>query len=399
MRPPDVTRSLLYDLYGAILASARAFAANDGFVEILPSLEGVPHYLSVEREVVVAAKSTDSWILPTSHTLTKQIAASYLPRVYCIGPCYRQETKTASHLDAFFQIEFEAADLDFRRLLQLVQRLVTHILSTAQAIIPSCTDLLSAAWRTVNLPAQAKLSSASNYESYVANELQNTSSQFVFLLYPPVSWQPTNRKYRRHWAEGFELLSPQGFGELASGGVRNRRYTSSCVDQWSPNLNVSFPKASAGFGLGLERFLSLILGTPNLRLVLPPHIRGHQLTTQSNEKGAEGIEWLIDASGCDAHSLTDRHCLAELLHSVVNQLGLTTVGRARWHKFPGSGGLTGMLLLSESHITCHTYPEMGRAAFNLYVCRPRQPFPWGIELRKRLNARSVKIKRIKRPGL
>ena len=56
---------------------------------------------------------------------------------------------------------------------------------------------------------------------------------------------------------------------------------------------------------------------------------------------------------------------------VVRELGLSAAGEPVWRVFPGEGGVTGLLLLTESHLACHTFPERGFAAFNLYCCRPR----------------------------
>src|SRR5712692_10501979 len=116
-------------------------------------------------------------------------------------------------------------------------------------------------------------------------------------------------------------------------------------------------------------------------------------------KRGNGIEWLIDASGCDAASLANKRCLTHLLYSVLERLSLTTVGKPRRYRLSTNGGLTGVLLLKESHLTCHTFPELGLAAFNLYVCRARRPFPWHDELRHRLKARRVRVRRISRSGL
>ncbi len=40
-----------------------------------------------------------------------------------------------------------------------------------------------------------------------------------------------------------------------------------------------------------------------------------------------------------------------------------------WHQFPGHpGGITGMVLLAESHIAVHTWPELGAVTLDIYVC-------------------------------
>ncbi len=72
---------------------------------------------------------------------------------------------------------------------------------------------------------------------------------------------------------------------------------------------------------------------------------------------------------------------------------------AVWHEFPGQGGITGFLLLSESHLSCHTFPERGFAAFNLYSCRPAQEWPWAERLREAIGARQVSVRSVSRGDL
>src|SRR5215208_1204809 len=81
-----------------------------------------------------------------------------------------------------------------------------------------------------------------------------------------------------------------------------------------------------------------------------------------------GTEWLIEASGCDAEALRDVGRLRGVFARAVAELGLRVVGEPLWHKFPGEGGVTGLAMLTESHLACHTYPEFRVAAFNLYCC-------------------------------
>ena len=67
-------------------------------------------------------------------------------------------------------------------------------------------------------------------------------------------------------------------------------------------------------------------------------------------------------------------------------------GEISWHKFPGPGGVTGLALLSESHLACHTYPEFGAASFNLYRCSTRTTWPWERMLREMLGATEVNVR-------
>ena len=108
-----------------------------------------------------------------------------------------------------------------------------------------------------------------------------------------------------------------------------------------------------------------------------------------------GTEWLVEAANCNHERLRDESILRDLFASVVRDLCLKPVGEV-WHKFPGEGGVTGLIALSESHLTCHTYPEYGTATFNLYCCRTRPEWDWDKHLKQALEAQTVAVTRIER---
>ena len=108
-----------------------------------------------------------------------------------------------------------------------------------------------------------------------------------------------------------------------------------------------------------------------------------------------GTEWLIEATGCDAERLRDEAVLRGVFDSVIDGLGLKAID-AIWHKFPGEGGVTGLVALTESHLACHTYPEYKTATFNLYCCRTRPEWDWAENLNKLLEASDVKVTKIER---
>ncbi|MFL6467502.1 MAG: adenosylmethionine decarboxylase [Pyrinomonadaceae bacterium] len=110
-----------------------------------------------------------------------------------------------------------------------------------------------------------------------------------------------------------------------------------------------------------------------------------------------GTEWLIEAVKCDAEKLRDENLLREIFDRVVSDIGLKVIDTV-WHKFPGEGGITGMAALTESHLTCHTYPEHRIATFNLYCCRTRSEWEWETSLKSLLDAESVSITKVERGG-
>jgi S-adenosylmethionine decarboxylase len=112
-----------------------------------------------------------------------------------------------------------------------------------------------------------------------------------------------------------------------------------------------------------------------------------------------GTEWLIEAAGCSSDALRDELLLRSIFLSIIDDLQLKTIGEVFWHKFEGEGGITGLAALTESHLTCHTYPEHGLATFNLYCCRERREWDWETQLTNVLGAREVTVTRIERGNL
>lgn len=110
-----------------------------------------------------------------------------------------------------------------------------------------------------------------------------------------------------------------------------------------------------------------------------------------------GTEWLIEAANCDAEKLRDVAVLQSVFARVITDLDLKVVGEPLWHKFPAPGaGVTGLVMLTESHLACHTYPEHQTATFNLYCCRERAEWNWAENLSKLLNAQKINIQKIER---
>jgi len=111
-----------------------------------------------------------------------------------------------------------------------------------------------------------------------------------------------------------------------------------------------------------------------------------------------GHAWIVDAYGCDPTRLRSTDALARLFADAVREMELVPVREPVWHVFGGPGGVTGFLLLSESHLAVHTFPERGFAAIDLYCCRPRAPWRWREALEEALGAASVVVRCTPRGG-
>jgi S-adenosylmethionine decarboxylase len=75
--------------------------------------------------------------------------------------------------------------------------------------------------------------------------------------------------------------------------------------------------------------------------------------------------------GCPALWLTDAELLGQLCLQEVEAAGLQAVAQL-FHTFPstrhGPGGVTATVLLAESHLCVHTWPEQCAVTLDVYVC-------------------------------
>lgn len=89
-------------------------------------------------------------------------------------------------------------------------------------------------------------------------------------------------------------------------------------------------------------------------------------------RGLHLIAELYECAG-DPRLLTDAEALRALCLEACALPGLTPVGEL-FHQFAGArqpAGVTGVVLLAESHLTVHTWPEENTATLDLYVCNFR----------------------------
>jgi S-adenosylmethionine decarboxylase len=86
-----------------------------------------------------------------------------------------------------------------------------------------------------------------------------------------------------------------------------------------------------------------------------------------NPDSGEGIggHCIVDFWG--ASHLTDAKVLSHALEAASTAAGATLLN-IFLHEFPSSGGITGVALLAESHMSIHTWPETGYAAIDIFMC-------------------------------
>ena len=80
---------------------------------------------------------------------------------------------------------------------------------------------------------------------------------------------------------------------------------------------------------------------------------------------APGLHLILDFHGCDR--LDDPAHVDAALTAAAQAAGATVLAR-HFHHFGAGHGVTGVLLLAESHISIHTWPEMRFAAVDVFLC-------------------------------
>ncbi|RAS20834.1 adenosylmethionine decarboxylase [Paraburkholderia bryophila] len=89
-------------------------------------------------------------------------------------------------------------------------------------------------------------------------------------------------------------------------------------------------------------------------------------------RDAYGAHVLADLGGIAAYLLRDAPTLESILVKAAKQAGARVLS-AHFHHFGGEHGVTGVVLLAESHITIHTWPEHRFAALDIFMCGNARP--------------------------
>ncbi len=93
---------------------------------------------------------------------------------------------------------------------------------------------------------------------------------------------------------------------------------------------------------------------------------------------AAGTHLLADLHGISAGLLRDAAAIDTMLRGAALAAGARIL-HGHFHSFGPEQGVTGVLLLAESHISIHTWPEAGFAAVDIFMCgaaRPSSALAW-----------------------
>jgi S-adenosylmethionine decarboxylase len=108
-----------------------------------------------------------------------------------------------------------------------------------------------------------------------------------------------------------------------------------------------------------------------------------------------GIHWIFDLHCCPFEALDRAEGVRAALLDAATRAGARILGEC-FHQFEPHGA-SGVVLIGESHLSIHTWPERGYAAADLFTCSSTLDVEAAAEsLARRLGARNVERRRIDR---
>jgi S-adenosylmethionine decarboxylase len=107
-----------------------------------------------------------------------------------------------------------------------------------------------------------------------------------------------------------------------------------------------------------------------------------------------GRHLLLELYECDAATLDSVDAIRDAVRAAVEKSGATIVGETYHHFDPQ--GVSGSVLIAESHVSLHTWPEIGYAAADFYTCGDINPRVGFAHLAATLGAGSHKMVEIVR---
>jgi len=240
--------------------------------------------------------------LTQSGQLYVEATAMALGKVYTFGPTFRAEkSKTRRHLTEFWMLEPEAAYAHLEDMMALGENLVSHVVQSvvknrARELETIGRDTSKLASVTAPFPRitydeaiqvlQKHGNPAKWGDDFGGDEETILSSAYdrpvIVHRYPAAMkafyMQPDPE--RPELALGFDMLAPEGYGEIIGGGERvadydlllkrlREHHLPEDAFGWYLDLRRYGSVPHAGFGLGLERTVAWICGTEHIREVIP----------------------------------------------------------------------------------------------------------------------------------
>ncbi len=89
---------------------------------------------------------------------------------------------------------------------------------------------------------------------------------------------------------------------------------------------------------------------------------------------AYGLHLTLDGYGCDKAKIADINLIFQVLDRLPTAIGMSKITTPYVIPYDGKGkledwGISGFVMIAESHMSIHTYPEQGYITADIYSCK------------------------------
>ncbi|MFX1563092.1 MAG: asparagine synthetase A [Promethearchaeota archaeon] len=281
-----------------VARACRRFLDHEGFVELLAPIIGPITDPGIRGAGIVSVPFYGKeYVLMSSMIFYKQMAVASIPCVYSFSPNVRLEPsrtrRTGRHLAEFYQVDLEVAFGTCSKLMDLGDKMLFEILHSVRKACSSQLELLG---RTLSLPPRhlprfthkeaLDILRSHDWKMDSKQELSWEAEQFISCQLKTPFWitdypagsrgfyylqDPKHKGILR----SMDLLLPEGYGEIASGGEREHTVEGTKNHMvrvgedparfgWYLDMLAEGIPPSAGFGIGLERLTRYICGVAHI---------------------------------------------------------------------------------------------------------------------------------------
>lgn len=244
----------------------------------------------------------DRVFLTQSGQLYMEAACMSFGKVYCFGPTFRAEkSKTRRHLTEFWMVEPEIAYADLEDIMKLAEEFVSYIIQRVLKNRRSELDILERDIRPLekvlppfprhsyNEAAEMLKDGGCDFrwggdfgaqdETYISERFEKPVLIHRFPVQCKAFYMKTDPEDNK-LALCVDMLAPEGVGEIIGGGQREdslETLKKKIIEhklpeeafKWYLDLRRYGTVPHAGFGLGIERMVSWICGSPHVRETIP----------------------------------------------------------------------------------------------------------------------------------
>ncbi|HUU78929.1 MAG TPA: aspartate--tRNA(Asn) ligase [candidate division Zixibacteria bacterium] len=285
-----------FEVKGFVAQATREFFTKKGFTEIFTPLIVATATEGGASLFPLKYFDQDAY-LAQSGQFYKQASITAHEKVFGLIPSFRMEkSRTRKHVSEFWQIEVEAAFYDHISMMQLLEDMLVSVVNRTIKLAQEPLELLGATPRKLKgsfpripfkkakeLCTTFDLEESVNFNEDFTSPEETALSKYHKTPFFITEW-PTHTRgiYYRvndddpNISNSFDLIAPDGFVELCTGGQRVHEYDKMVeviknqgfsLDSYSWYLNLfkyGIPP-HAGYGLGIERLAWWICGLDNIK--------------------------------------------------------------------------------------------------------------------------------------